>query len=312
MVCPRCGNVVNDGENFCRVCGSPLNFTQNDYINNQNKVVDDNTLIKAYIGPNADKLTNNSFSWCSFLFGGLYFFYRKMYLLGGIALLISFLLTYYAKSYSVLSLIFLVLIGIYFKKYYLNEVSKKVERIKKENATKNTNDLIQICNKEGGTSLGMLILAIIVYGIIAGFTANEYSISNGSSGIINGLHYKIPTDFEESEYNTTSNIYYTYRDENNYCDFYIAVINSDYSTSSYYYLRSLVSSNSYDTSLIKEKTINNKTWETFETNTNDNQKYYFVADNDNKLFDVEYSILYDDGYCSKAYKEFVNSLNFGD
>jgi hypothetical protein len=312
MVCPKCGNIINYGENFCRACGSPLNYTQNDYINNQNIVIDDNTLIKAYIGPNVDKLTNNSFSWCSFLFGGLYFFYRKMYLFGVITLLISFLLTYCVKEYSILLLVFLVIAGIYFKKYYVSEVSKKVERIKKENATKNTNDLIQICNKEGGTSVGMLILAAIVYGIVASFTVNEYSITNGSSGTINGLHYKIPTNFEESEYNTTSNIYYTYRDESNYCDFYIAVINSEYNISSYYYLRSLVSSNNYDTSLIKEKTINNKTWETFETNIDNNQKYYLIANNKEKLFDVEYSILYDDGYCSKAYKEFVNSLDFGD
>jgi hypothetical protein len=234
-----------------------------------------------------------------------------MYVLGFITLLISFLITYYSFDYSELSLILLIFMGIYFKKYYINEVNKKVQRIKRENETKNGNEIMQICAKEGGTSVGLLILVIIVFALIEGFTAKNYSLTNGNNGNINGLHYKIPTNFEESEYNTTSSIYYTYRNENNYCDFYITVINSDYGTS-YYYLRSLTSANSYDTSLIKEKTINNKTWETFETNTDGNHKYYLVADNNNKLFDVEYSILYDDGYCSKAYKEFVNSLDFGD
>ena len=105
--CPNCGSNTNPGDAFCNVCGTNLSLPQNNSLNNpqvnnqiQNSVQiqglqqmpssnntigsqnDMEVLVDAYIGKNADKIKNGKFSFCSFFFGVIYVFYRKMWSVG--------------------------------------------------------------------------------------------------------------------------------------------------------------------------------------------------------------------------------------
>ena len=45
----------------------------------ENETINEDALINAYIGKNADKLKKGGFSWCTLFFGVLYTLYRKMW-----------------------------------------------------------------------------------------------------------------------------------------------------------------------------------------------------------------------------------------
>ena len=111
MNCPKCGSNVNQGEMFCRVCGAKIVsqsvqpnqmgqmpvanqqvHAQNQYVSQQQPIMNNNVgygtsnyssysndeaLINAYIGKNADKLKNGGFSVNTFFFGNIYVLYRK-------------------------------------------------------------------------------------------------------------------------------------------------------------------------------------------------------------------------------------------
>lgn len=119
--CPNCGSSVNQGDAFCKVCGTKLPLPQNNISNNTqqfqgvsnqqqsintqdfqqtgfnsslqelqtsqnnvahtNDIINDDELIDSYIGKNADKLKKGNFSVNTFLFGFFYTLYRKMWLL---------------------------------------------------------------------------------------------------------------------------------------------------------------------------------------------------------------------------------------
>ena len=52
-----------------------------------------NELVMAYIGPKYKEISMSPFSFCAFLFGPLYFFFRKMYLIGLILSAINFVIS---------------------------------------------------------------------------------------------------------------------------------------------------------------------------------------------------------------------------
>ena len=121
MVCPNCNSTVNSDAVFCRNCGSKLvvseselvvnvpivdngennnlNISQNQQeknsnigLSNQQINISFDDLVDAYIGKKSDKL-KNGFSFCTLFFGVLYVFYRKMWSLGFIWILINVFLS---------------------------------------------------------------------------------------------------------------------------------------------------------------------------------------------------------------------------
>lgn len=201
--CPNCGSQVNQGEAFCRVCGTKLpspqniannmqyqqftnqNFnmvnqpTNNQNINSQqlntisnlqnniiyNNDTDDEDLIDSYIKKNVNKLKNGGFSANTFFFGFLYMLYRKMWLLGFIWFAISIITNTFLPSIAnIVTLIANIVISIKFKKIYLNHVKEQVNKIKSENSEKTKEQLMMICHKKGGTTIVPVIIAILFYG----------------------------------------------------------------------------------------------------------------------------------------------------
>jgi len=187
-------------------------FRETDTNNLQNYYqVNDEELVNAYIGKNADKL-KKGFSWNTLIFGVLYVLYRKMWLLGLCWILINVgiktmpvlldinlpSITQLFKNFDwyewwqialvLLPYIINIIMAFLFKKTYSKIVTKKVERIKLENNEKTPDELIQICNKKGGTTkLPVIILILIYIGI------NIYGAYQ-SKRILDNLNQKVAED----------------------------------------------------------------------------------------------------------------------
>lgn len=121
----------------------------------------DEELIKAYIGKNADKIMNQKGGsiWC-FFGGSAYFVYRKMYLFGLIWLMCDIVLS------SKLSWWLNIILAFLFKKIYLSHVKRNVDKIKKQYINSSFDELKSICSQKGGTNT---LAAIILVGIIVIF-----------------------------------------------------------------------------------------------------------------------------------------------
>ena len=98
------------------------------------------------------------FSFCTLFFGYIYVFYRKMWLLGFIWLLISILL--YNHFWIALGLN--VFIAFCFKEIYLSYVDGKVRKIKEQYSNYSGSQLVYICSKKGGTTIIPVIISVII------------------------------------------------------------------------------------------------------------------------------------------------------
>lgn len=184
--CPHCGALINNGDTICSVCGSyiipnqtpyqeysePVNyndqtFGQTNYdLNSQNTEINNDILIDTYIGKNVDKIKNRNFSIWALLFGPFYTWYRKLYKITIIWVILNIILTAVGTITKIgyISLIVLILnivIAIRFKSIYLKKVNKSIEKIKSENKEKHSEDLISICSKKGSVTLIPVIIGII-------------------------------------------------------------------------------------------------------------------------------------------------------
>ena len=222
MKCLKCGNELKDNEIICSNCGYNRNnlpeqdnqfATRNIGVYNPNPVdqkeVDRklenqkefDELVQIYIGNKYYNFRKGGFSLCAFLFGPLYFLYRKLYAVGVLLMLMiaginvffsittqgrfdnvkNFQQLIHLKGFSTyliitisVSFIISLFLGLTFKKFYFNEVVERVGKIKQENPDLGFNQLTQIVKRKGGTNilapiillLAPIILSIIVFAII--------------------------------------------------------------------------------------------------------------------------------------------------
>ena len=200
MNCPKCNGVLDANSRFCHHCGTQLQFQQttnstkqpyqqNIQQNNINpnhqepspfdavsRMSEEEELIRAYIGKNNDKLYSNGgkkFNICALLFDDVYFLYRKMWgwffikMIGTfvVAIILSQIMEIDWLS-SAVSLIF----AFTFNNIYTDTVRKRITKIKEQNPDKTRQELVEICQKKGGTSVLAVVLYIVffvVIGIIA-------------------------------------------------------------------------------------------------------------------------------------------------
>lgn len=368
MNCPKCGSNVNQGEMFCRVCGAKivsqsvqLNqmgqtpvtnqqvYTQNQNISQQQPIMNNNVgygktnyssysndeaLINAYIGKNADKLKNGGFSVNTFFFGNIYILYRKMWMLGIIWFLISIIISMFLSSLSsILTLVGNIYISTQFKKWYLKYVEEKVAKIKAENPNASHEQLLMICTRKGGTTIIPIIIFlvlfitifVITYFNVLGVTektkenVNKNNVlDNNNSGVtvsgdIGNLSLTIPSSFEKKSYNTDSYLSYSLYDydSNDSCRVKILTTNSRYYDSVNAYLERNVYYSAGDTaSAIEQKNINNNNWAYMSVKKSSNTTYYYAGKDNDKIYEIEFSITKDSGKCSSAHTSIINSLKF--
>lgn len=127
---------------------------------------DEDELIKAYIGPNYDKLLNSKFNVGAFLVTPLYLCYRKLFLYGFLLFIINLVIINFT-NFSMATTAISVVIAIVFNKIYIPEVRKRVQKIKQKNPDKSLTELKEICAKKGGTSFGLAALGCFLNLIIA-------------------------------------------------------------------------------------------------------------------------------------------------
>lgn len=373
MNCPKCGSNINEGEKFCKVCGNQIvemsfqqqqpvepivvntelnNFqqpeqsniqqvyqpnTMNQQVNNtqySNNEINDDELIKNYIGKNAEKLMDNKFSWCSFLFSTMYFLYRKMWFLGLCWLVGSSILTSFLPTYGA-TLVFVgnIVMAVQFKKLYINHVKEQINKIKSENLGKSREELNSICRNKGGTTIwpvivsAVIYLIVIVFAMIALFAIFSFSFSNYFENLTDDttnevdtsseyvLKFDIPGGFEPSEYNTDTYLSYSYDSSTDYCTYSISVsqnYNGLYEDAADYLNKNIYSSLDDVVSDIQDIAINNKTW-SYVSITSDvfGEEYECAIINNGYIYDIDYNIYQDDtSFCTNSYNDLINSLSF--
>lgn len=177
---------------------SPISNTQNNQVepstqmDNTNEIINDNyygsdnddSFRKAWMGKLYSKAQKRKFSIPAFFFGGLYFLFRKLYLIGIIILLITITLPTLAivpmfsekfdiaallSSSSILSIVSLllnILYGFLFYPLYKKHIENKLKKYKNE--AQNPSQLIDIASHKGGTSILAVIVSWLGLGLLSG------------------------------------------------------------------------------------------------------------------------------------------------
>ena len=119
--------------------------------------VNDEELLKSFIGNNYEKITTRPFNFAGFFFTTFYMFYRKMF---GYALLVFLLnlIVLNVVNNFVVTLVFNVLVGLFVNKIYVSYAKKKINIIKSSNSQMNAEELKGICSTKGGISVGKIFL----------------------------------------------------------------------------------------------------------------------------------------------------------
>ena len=125
----------------------------------------DKKLFSAYIGPNYERITDDRFNYAAFLFGGSYFIYRKVYVIG-IALqclalgACVFLPLASVKPYIIIlfELILSICSGLFANQIILNDVASKIIKLKISNVPNIKEELKRI----GGVNVIAFVISFIV------------------------------------------------------------------------------------------------------------------------------------------------------
>jgi len=123
----------------------------------------------AFIGNNYQRIMQQKFSLPALFLSWIYTLYRKVYIPSIIGMIAIIILVFLPSAiYSVIVLVFLVVLGINFNKFYISYAKKQINKIKMTNQNVNENELISICNKKGGTNVWLAILIYAIFAIISG------------------------------------------------------------------------------------------------------------------------------------------------
>ena len=135
---------------------------QNGFINQQpvGNNINDEELLKAFIGNNYKKITTRPFNFAGFFFTTFYMFYRKMFLYGILLFLVNLVVLNVINNFMI-TILFNVAVGFLVNKVYLFYAKKKIEKIKLQNTGKDLNEVKGICVSKGGTSVGKIFLGFL-------------------------------------------------------------------------------------------------------------------------------------------------------
>ena len=190
-----------------------------------------NELVMAYIGPKYKEISMSPFSFCAFLFGPLYFFFRKMYLIGLILSAINFVISLfilkslwiYLGAFAIMS----ILSGLIANTLMLNNAKNQVVKIAALNPTATQYDLVKICKSKGGTSLPLALVIMIGINIFTSVLFNVFGVNQalttqmmnliGGTKILNSDTTAVLEDVIEYEYPST---FVAYEEDPNYYIYY--------------------------------------------------------------------------------------------
>ncbi len=158
-------------------------------------------LTELYVGDKYSKFANTNFNIWAFLFGGLYFFYRKMILYGIIEILAFTVCTTCIESeYSYLVPFLVSGLGAFLvNDLYLNHCRQKIQNIINKN--KSPDVIIMKCMKSGGASIGYVFLGIFISIILSCLIVFSIGIDRIMKEINNkfDFSFNIKNDDEENK-----------------------------------------------------------------------------------------------------------------
>ena len=176
ILCSKCGASNEAGSAFCTKCGNSLAKTEvvDNISNNESYTQEELSLFleknQSYylekfnlIEKTGDK---KAWNWCSFLIGGYWMLYRKMYVQAIIYIIANLILGCIPFIGWALSLALCVGLGIFGNSLYLDHIKKTFTEI----GCADSNMRSTLINKKGGTNLVLpILLAVIpvIIGIIA-------------------------------------------------------------------------------------------------------------------------------------------------
>lgn len=169
-------NEFQNNNNVNPTLQQDVNYTSQSTSNSTS--INDEELLKDFIGKNYEKITTRSFNFAGFFFTTFYMFYRKMFLYAIILFLVNLFILNVINNFIV-TILFNVAVGFLVNKIYLYYAKNKIDKIKLQNPQKDINELKAICSNQGGTSVGKIFLGflaeigiaivVIIVMIIAGF-----------------------------------------------------------------------------------------------------------------------------------------------
>lgn len=187
---------------------TPLNTTPNNpndipsnTIEYQTDYINDETLLRAFIGNNYEKITTQPFNIAGFFFTGFYMLYRKMFLYALVFILANTIITAIINS-SIISLIICVLVGLFVNKIYLSFAKEKIINIKATHPNSTPEELRAICTNKGGTSFLTVILGLfaeIIITIIIVMVSISLGLGNFLKDFVNPLEWNVT--YEEDTQN---------------------------------------------------------------------------------------------------------------
>lgn len=232
MYCRKCGSKMGDSERFCTRCGAkveiddinqqaPPMFMYNDINKSVESGISDGELIRAYIGSKENKMyyktiSKSIFNVWAYLFGVLYYAYRKLYIEAIIILIVNLIIVYVLKL-NYLMAFFNILYSAIFYTVYEKHIERKIDKIKKKypNATKD--ELIKKCSKKGGVNILWPLLIIIV--LFGGSFIKQVIVGSNNTKLV-GIWDCQGANNERLliEFNTDNNFTYSgyYNPDNNY------------------------------------------------------------------------------------------------
>ena len=165
-------NVTDTNQVQANTQDNSININQNNPDTNgqvyENKAEQsaDEELIEAYVGTKYDKFKNGKFNIWALLFGPIYLAYRKMFWYGVGLCVVETILTNVIKIGFLFGLVLRIVLALFVNKFYLQDASKKVDKIKSENANVSKDALLMASKLSGGISKELLALAMYVTGTI--------------------------------------------------------------------------------------------------------------------------------------------------
>lgn len=342
MFCLRCGTKIEKNQSICPHCGANIQeeLSRYNYIPRQEQlekkqITEKNShdeqyqyslnysfgseedLIKTYVGKNYDKIKNTKFSLPTLFFGPVYFFYRKLYLLG-ILWIILLIMTIINPVFPAIAVI---IFSTAFSHIYLNEVTKRVRIIKEKNKHQGKDAVLQICKKKGGVNKIIPLISILIIIILTTIaiyildyipSQKEKELETQKTYQLEDISYTIPKGFTPSSYNTEDYKNYTYMKNDDYCN--ITIEKEEYAylyddVEEYVKDRTYTSQNDI-VSPIETITLNNKPWIHLSVTSDYEIKNIYAYDNNKVFYKIDTYSDTESSSCNEFYEKILNSITY--
>lgn len=170
----------------------------------------DEKIKQIFVGKKFEKFEKKIFSIPAFLFGGIYFAYRKMLIYAILVSLFTNIIDTLASKILNFGLMIITMlcirisIGLYFPIWYRKFYNNSVKNILANTPSQLEEDFIKSAQKKGSTSIAFIILFIIINSVFTGFLNQfinfdkEDTNMSDNSSLLSTDNFEVPTNIDLS------------------------------------------------------------------------------------------------------------------